>query len=80
MSQLIRSPLILTIDAGAVRFAPVAVRGIICECHQDDPMLVVPSDNDLVSVAGNAEDIRTFAYGLLSAVQTYHYNEQERTK
>ena len=79
MSQLIRSPLILTIDAGAVRFVPVAERGVICECHDNDPLLVVPSDNDLVSVAGNAEDIRTFAYGLLSAVQAYHY-EQERGK
>jgi hypothetical protein len=77
MSRQIRSPIITTIDAGAVRMRDRAEMALDCDCSDHDPLLIVMSTNDILSVAGSAKDIMTFGYGLLAAVQTYEFEREE---
>jgi hypothetical protein len=75
-----RSPIITTIDTGAVKMRDRAEMALTCDCSDHDSLLVVMSTNDILSVAGSAEEIKTFGYGLLAAVQTYEFEREENMR
>jgi hypothetical protein len=74
-----RVPTIVTVDTGAFTLAPCAQLAATCEHEEHQPLLIVPTDTDLLQVAGTAEELRIFAYDLIEAVNNYHLAEMEST-
>lgn len=77
MPKSIRSPLIVTIDTGAVKLASRAVVAAECEHESHRPLLIVSSLNDLLTIAGTEDEISAFADDLLLAIQVYQHNGKE---
>lgn len=80
MSSLNRVPVVVTIDTGAVQLAARAEIAAVCEHESHEPLLIVPTDSDLVQVAGSAEELRIFAYDLIQAVNNYVLSEKEHAE
>lgn len=80
MSNRSRVPTIVTVDTGAIQLLASAMLAAECEHDEHAPLLIVPTDSDLLQVAGTAEELRIFAYDLIQAVNNYVLAEKEHAE